>query len=744
MAASFRYRWRHHVVTTWRFRRNPQLGPSGKGRKGTSAAIGDDFLGPALLRLAHEIQARIAFPDEVESARDEAEAAVEEAARKLSWTRSIRDFQDSEIEAGLAMLRQEHAAAAREIAERKARLKAKARAYRTVREQEKLIAAAEAKRADIARLIAEDEAELTEVRRVMADRETALAEAEAAHDAAQAKLDGLPPPAPPPAPWLGLFASLADGPVTATGVSTGEGLIELIRDPGRKQGLHGPIHDPGVDNKCLFLNLDELGSVLAVIMRPGATLSSVLRTMWDCRKTELVNKNSPTRCKEPYVTMSASITPGELMGRLFDRRDAASSADNGLGNRLLYLWVKRDKLKARPLATPGLDAMMDAIADNIFRVYEVLKPAEAFLSTPIDFSPGAYQRYELEYPRIANLKAAGRNAAKLIERLPVYLRKIAAILAVMNGEHEISEGALEAAIAWVEYAAGTVNAIAATAADRKKTRILADDGETILAALKALGGDMKPVSSREVQRKARLDKKPFDAAIVELMQQGPAPISISGGAIHQRAWGATNAGVAGLERCRRDERRDLVLKVSEQSARVSHFTTCAHAGCGRHELAISQLVRMPARTFAGAGDEPVFKRISGFSTKKLSDLNGLIQKAATGGTQLAQLSRLEPQISPHGVRVRVGSGMGPLALLSLIAILFTYIVCNLYKISGLPQLKINTHTRGAMSGVPAVTTVTPTVTLQFRGSVVTSDAGLLVMPLVRRQRRAAPTSCARL
>ena len=28
MAASFRYRWRHHVVTTWRFRRNPQADPA--------------------------------------------------------------------------------------------------------------------------------------------------------------------------------------------------------------------------------------------------------------------------------------------------------------------------------------------------------------------------------------------------------------------------------------------------------------------------------------------------------------------------------------------------------------------------------------------------------------------------------------------------------------------------------------------------------------------------------------------
>jgi len=169
---------------------------------------------------------------------------------------------------------------------------------------------------------------------------------------------------------------------------------------------------------------------------------------------------------------------------------------------------------------------MDAIADNVLGVYETLNPVGAFLSTPIDFSIAAHARYELEYPRIANFKAAGRNAAKLIERLPVYLRKIAAILAVINGEHQISEEALEAAIAWVEYAAGTVNAIAATAAERRHTRNLADDGDAILAALKALGADTKPVGSRQVQRKTHLDKKRFDAAIEELLQQGPAPITI--------------------------------------------------------------------------------------------------------------------------------------------------------------------------------------------------------------------------
>jgi hypothetical protein len=284
-----------------------QVGPSGRGRKGTSAAIADDFLGPALLRLAAQVQARITFSDEDGDVRAAAEAKVEATARKLSWTRNVSEDQQDGIEARLATLRDDHAAAAWEIAKRKASLKAKTPGPRTVRDQERLIATAQAICADTARLIAADEAELTEVKQALKDQTAALRQAKSAHDAAQARLDRLPPPASP-APWLDLFASLAEGSVAARGVSSGEGLIELIRDPGRKQGLRGPVDDPGVANKCLFINLDELGSVLAVIMRPGATLSSVLRTMWDCREAALINKNSPTRCREPYATMSASIT----------------------------------------------------------------------------------------------------------------------------------------------------------------------------------------------------------------------------------------------------------------------------------------------------------------------------------------------------------------------------------------------------------------------------------------------------
>ena len=91
--------------------------------------------------------------------------------------------------------------------------------------------------------------------------------------------------------------------------------------------------------------------------------------MWDCSRTETSSKNAPVCCKEPYVTMSASVTPSELIGRLFDHRDTANNANNGFGNRFLYLWTKRDKLVPLPQPTPALDAMMDQVAGNILKVY---------------------------------------------------------------------------------------------------------------------------------------------------------------------------------------------------------------------------------------------------------------------------------------------------------------------------------------------------------------------------------------
>ena len=124
--------------------------------------------------------------------------------------------------------------------------------------------------------------------------------------------------------------------------------------------------------------------------------------------------------------LSASITPRELTGLLFDEKDIAASADNGLGNRFLYTFVARDKLVAHPAPTENRDALTRTIAENVRKVYAELKPARGFLSTPIEFTPEARDLYERAiYKRVDGLQAASSVASRRV--LPISRLIISAI-----------------------------------------------------------------------------------------------------------------------------------------------------------------------------------------------------------------------------------------------------------------------------------------------------------------------------
>jgi hypothetical protein len=310
-------------------------------------------------------------------------------------------------------------------------------------------------------------------------------------------------------------------------VSSGEGLIHAIRDPRSGCGEGKERDDPGVAEKRLLINMGEFGSVLALVRRFGSTLSSVLRDLYDCKRVETGAKVSPVQCTEPFVSVSASITPRELTGLLFDEKDVAASADNGFGNRFFYAFVARNKLVAHPAPTENRDALTRTIAKNVMKVFAELKPLRGFLSTPIEFTPEARDLYEREiYKPVDGLQAASPNADRLFGRLTAHLRKIAAILAVIAGESRVSVGALEAAVAWVEYGAATVNVIASTVDDRRRMKRLRANGEAILRALKNLKADVKPVSQREVKRKTNLDALRFKAAVAWLLDKAPSAIAL--------------------------------------------------------------------------------------------------------------------------------------------------------------------------------------------------------------------------
>jgi hypothetical protein len=142
------------------------------------------------------------------------------------------------------------------------------------------------------------------------------------------------------------------------------------------------------------------------------------------------------------------------------------------------------------------------------------------------------------YKRIATLSGASSKAGKLLTRSATSLRKLAAILAIMNGESRVSVGALEAAVAWIEYSEASANTIAATITDRRGHAKSKDDAAMVLTALRALGGDSQPVPARDVQWKTHFDKKRFEAAVRFFTSRPPSPIEVV-----EQDWAAGNGTI---------------------------------------------------------------------------------------------------------------------------------------------------------------------------------------------------------
>ena len=503
-----------------------QVGQSSRGRKGTSAAFADNFLAPTIRTVASETQwsRQLAAADAQKLA--DARAAVTEAACLFEWTLFVTPDDAKRAADKITALQSEKADLERHVAAWKTKLTAKVYSPVTTRKHERSIAEGEAKIESLKDEIATIEVEKARVEAVLMDPAGKRAEARQAVADAKAAVAALPAVASVE-PWQDLFGVLARPPETLTGVGSGEGLISSIRDPRAGRGEDDQRNDLGSVEKRLFVNMSEFGSVLALVRRLGSTLSAVLRNLYDCVPVETATKVSPVSCAEPFTTLSASITPQELKGLLFDERDIAATADNGLGNRFLYLFVARDKLVANPLPTEDCDALTRKVAENIRDVYAELKPVGAFLSTPIEFTPEAMILYKHEiYARIDGLSGASQNAARLSGRMTTNLRKLAAILAVIAGESRISVDALKAAVAWIEYAAATVNVVASTVMDRRQMLRLHEDAEAVLEALKGLGADRASVSHRDARRRADLDAARFKGAVGWLLNKAPAPLAV--------------------------------------------------------------------------------------------------------------------------------------------------------------------------------------------------------------------------
>ena len=146
---------------------------------------------------------------------------------------------------------------------------------------------------------------------------------------------------------------------TASGLSSGEGLINAVRDPVEKwDGKANQFEtvDPGVTDKRLMITEPEFAGALSAMERHGNTLSPVIRNAWDGQRLQTLTKASPLKATGAHVSIIAHITEDEARARL-SRTEMA----NGFANRFLFCCVKRSKLlphggdlKERDLTTLSL------------------------------------------------------------------------------------------------------------------------------------------------------------------------------------------------------------------------------------------------------------------------------------------------------------------------------------------------------------------------------------------------------
>lgn len=175
----------------------------------------------------------------------------------------------------------------------------------------------------------------------------------------------------------------------ASGLSTGEGLIHSVRDPVENlepvkdaktkkiMGSETVVVDGGEPDKRLLVVESELAGALKIGTREGNILSPILRAAWDGTQLRTLTKTSPVRCREPHIGVIGHITRAELLRHL-----SVTEAGNGLGNRFLWLCVRRSK--ALPdgghIDEVEFQALIDelrATIQAIANIREVRRDAEA-------------------------------------------------------------------------------------------------------------------------------------------------------------------------------------------------------------------------------------------------------------------------------------------------------------------------------------------------------------------------------
>ena len=258
------------------------------------------------------------------------------------------------------------------------------------------------------------------------------------------------------------------GDLTVGGLSSGEGLIERIRDGVR-------------DDKRLLVIEPEFTAVMARSRREGSTLATVQRQAWEGRALSVLNR------KEFGASSSHVAVIGHVAPREFRLRLAETDMAGGTYNRYLPVYVERAKLLPIPegLHEQLIAAQAGKLAAAIGRAAKV--GAVQLGRDATDLWTG-----EL-YPEFAGADDDDDRAySEFTRRAAPYCLRIGGLYAALDGRALIGKDDLAAAGALVRYSLASARYVLGSAhrdprMDRL-TRALTAAGEAglTLTAISAL------------------------------------------------------------------------------------------------------------------------------------------------------------------------------------------------------------------------------------------------------------------
>ncbi|MEZ9651802.1 DUF3987 domain-containing protein [Vibrio lentus] len=255
-------------------------------------------------------------------------------------------------------------------------------------------------------------------------------------------------------------------PIFQGGLSTPEGLINMIRDTDSDNDVKGLEESLGSQ---LFVIEEEMAAIFSLANNPKSNFNPYFRGFFDGTPVAPLTKYNKISCAKPHVAFYGHITPQELL-------TVVKSIDlfNGFLNRFPIYHAKREK--SIPIPEAISVNLIEELASELIDILEWVKEEDREMQRSNCFK----LLWEEKYEQLRTLGPEDSVERALLSRAAHYALMYSMIFAVMDKSKIINVEHLKAALAWIDYWHQSITYIYSTESKRAKYTELEEKGKKVL------------------------------------------------------------------------------------------------------------------------------------------------------------------------------------------------------------------------------------------------------------------------